>query len=201
MTLAQAFEVAHAYLGVHFWILPDQVIDGVFDFMATVRCHFRLDDSDDSDVVWLCSLPPRSLEYLVAALWRRMGYKTSVTKAIWDGGKDVVAKREEPGRSETVLIECRQWNKHVPVTALRAMVGVMSDERANKGVIVAPGGFAKGIGAATGYAARIKTAELVNGPQLAALMTERYGPHWPVGVRLHPLLAGAIVEDFHRPVV
>jgi hypothetical protein len=38
---AQAFEVAHGYIAVHFWILPDQVIDGIFDFMATVRCHFR----------------------------------------------------------------------------------------------------------------------------------------------------------------
>jgi restriction system protein len=179
---AQAFEVAHAYLGVHFWILPDQVIDGIFDFMATVRCHFRLDSSDDSDVALLRSLPSRSLEYLVAALWSRIGYETSVTNATRDGGKDVIARREEPGRYETVLIECRQWDSHIPVTAVREMVGVMSDERANKGVVVAPGGFARGTGSATELAARIRTVELVNGPQLAALMTERYGPRWPVDI-------------------
>jgi len=166
---AQAFEVAHAYLDVHFCILPDQVIDGVLDFMATVRCHFKLDSSEDSDVTLLCSLPPRSLEYLVAALWSRMGYKTSVTKATRDGGKDVIARREEPGQSETVLIECRQWDKHIPVTAPRELMGVMSDERANKGIIVAPGGFGKGTGSATEYAVRIKTVELVNGRQVLAM--------------------------------
>ncbi len=58
----------------------------------------------------------------------------------------------------------------------------MSDERANKGVIVAPGGFAEGTGSDTEYAARIKTVELVNGPKLAALMTERCGPRWPVDI-------------------
>jgi hypothetical protein len=178
----QAFEVAHAYLGVHFWILPDQVIDGVFDFMATVRCHFRLDSSEGTDVALLCSLSPRSLEYLTAALWNRMGYKTSVTKAPRDGGKDVIARRGEPGQSETVLIECRQWRKHISVTAPQRMIGVMSDERANKGVIVAPGGFAEGTGSATEYAARIKTVELVNGPKLAALMTKHNGPRWPVDI-------------------
>jgi restriction system protein len=111
-----------------------------------------------------------------------MGYKTSVTKATRDGGKDVIARREEPGRSETVLIECRQWENHIAVTAPREMIGVMADERANKGVIVAPGGFAEGTGSATEYAARIKTVELIDGPQLAALMTEHYGPRWPVDI-------------------
>jgi restriction system protein len=179
---AQAFEVAHAYLAVHFWILPDQVIDGILDFMATVRCHFRLESSDDSGAALLRSLSSRNLEYLVAALWERMGYETTVTKATRDGGKDVIARRKEPGRSEAILIECRQWNKHIPVTTVREMTGVMLDERANKGIIVAPGGFAMGSGSATEYAARVKTVELVNGPQLAALMTEHYGPHWQVDI-------------------
>lgn len=179
---AQTFEVAHAYLAVHFWILPDQVIDGILDFMATVRSHFRLDSPDDSDAALLRSLSSRSLEYLTAAIWKRMGYQTIVTKATRDGGKDVVARRAEPGRSETVLIECRQWDKNVPVAAVREMVGVMSDERANKGIIVAPSGFARGTGSAAEYAARIKIVELVDGPQLAALMTQYCGPRWPVDI-------------------
>jgi restriction endonuclease Mrr len=62
------------------------------------------------------------------------------------------------------------------------MIGVMSDERANKGIIVAPGGFSEGPGSAVEYAARIKTVELINGSQLATLMAERYGPEWPVDV-------------------
>ena len=179
---AQAFEVAHAYLAVHFWILNDQVIDGIFDFMATVRCHFGLGASEDSDIVLLRSLSPRNLEYLIAALWRRMGYNTSVTKVTRDGGKDVVALREGPGRSERTLIECRQWDSHIPVSAPREMVGVMADERANMGVIVAPGGFTEGTGSATEYAERIRTVELVDGSQLAGLMTEHYGPRWPVDI-------------------
>lgn len=179
---AQAFEVAHSYLAVHFWVLPDQVSDGIFDFMATVRCHFRLDSSDHSDTASLRALPSRSLEYLVAVLWQRIGYETSVTKVTRDGGKDVVARRKEPGRSEVVLIECRQWDSRIPVTAVREIIGVMSDERANKGIIVAPGGFTEGAGSATECATRIKTVELVNGSQLAALMAEYYGPRWPFDI-------------------
>jgi restriction system protein len=179
---AQAFDVSHAYLAAHFWILPDQVIDGILDFMATVRSHFRLDSSEDSDVSLLRSLTPRNLEHLVAALWERMGYQTLVTKATRDGGKDVVARRMEPGRAETVLIECRQLDGHIGVAAVRELIGVMSDERANKGVIIAPGGFARGTGSAAELAARMKTVELVNGPQLTALMTEYCGPGWPVDI-------------------
>jgi restriction system protein len=179
---AQAFQVARAYLAVHFWILPDQVIDGIFDFMATVRCHFRLNSSDDTDAALLRSLSPRDLEYLVAALWQRMRYETSVTKATRDGGKDVIATRKEPGRSEVVLIECRQWAKRVPVAAVREIHDVMSYERANKGIIVAPGGFARGAGSSTEYADAIKTVELLNGSQLVALMKEHYGPRWPVDI-------------------
>jgi GNAT superfamily N-acetyltransferase len=179
---SQAFEVAHAYLEVHGWVLNDQVIDGIFDFMATVRCHFGLDSSADSRLAVLSSIPPRSLEYLVAALWSRMGYQTSVTKKTRDGGKDVIARREEPGRIETTLIECRQWGARIPVGATRELVGVMHVERANKGVIVAPGGFTEGAGSAVEYAASVKTIELVDGPQLETLMTERYGPEWPVTI-------------------
>jgi restriction system protein len=60
-----------------------------------------------------------------------MGYTTSVTQATRDGGKDVIARRQEPGRSETILMECRQWAKPVPAAAVREIVGVMSDQRAN----------------------------------------------------------------------
>jgi restriction system protein len=175
----QAFEVAHAFLGTHFWVLPDQVIDGVFDFMATVRCHFRMSGFQEDEVGLLRSIAPRDLEYLAAALWRRMGYETTVTKRTRDGGKDVVARRSETGRAETVLIECRQWTDHIPVSAPREMVGVLYVERANKGVIVAPGGFAEGAGSASAFADEAKTVELVNGSQLATLMTEHYGPDWP----------------------
>lgn len=175
---AQAFEVAHAYLGIHFWILPDQVIDGLFDFMATVRCHFGMDASTDTELAILRSVSPRDLEYLVAALWRRMGFETTVTQRTRDGGKDVIARLTETGRSETVLIECRQWRDPVPVTAPREMVGVLFVERANKGLIVAPGGFAEGTGSATAFAEEAKTVELIDGRHLATLMTERYGPDW-----------------------
>ena len=191
---AQAFEVAHSFLSVHFWVLNDQVIDGIFDFMATVRCHFRLESSDDADALLIRSLSPRDLEYLVAALWGRIGYVTEITKATRDGGKDVIAKRDAPGQQEVVLIECRQWSKKISVKAIREMIGVMQDERANKGVVVAPGGFSQGTGSATEYAARLRTVELVDGARLATIMTERFGPRWPIEIDRH-IQAGRRISD------
>lgn len=176
---ARAFEVANAFLTTHFWILNDQVIDGLYDFMETIRCHFGLDGASESHVDSLRSLPPRALEYLVAALWSKLGYETTVTKQSRDGGRDVIARRTTPGQAETVLIECRQWRKRLPVNAPRELHGVMDLERANKGVIVAPGGFARGTGSATEYAVEARTIELIDGPALAQLLTERFGPEWP----------------------
>ena len=178
----QAFDVANAYLDVHFRVLNDQIINGMLDFMATVRCYFMNDASRVADVSLLRSLPPRSLEYLVAALWARLGYDTAVTKVTRDGGKDVIATRQTPGKSETVLIECRQWRERVPVGAPRELYGILGKDRANKGIIVAPGGFTHGSDSAAEFANEVKTVELVDGSQLAALMTESYGPRWPIEI-------------------
>lgn len=178
MSPARAIEVVNGYLLVHFQVLNDQTIDGLDDFLDTIRAHFHLQTGSVDDVSSLRALDPTSLEMVAAAVWRRLGYDTIVTPRSKDGGKDVVARSLRPGSRGVVYIECKQWAKKVGVVPVRALRGVIAQEQVTSGILVAPGGFTDGTGTATELAAGSAVIELVDGMELSKLLRLTYGPKW-----------------------
>lgn len=82
-----------------------------------------------------------------------------------DGGIDLVLR----GHGETVLVQCKQWKaRQVGVDKLRELYGVVTAEKADRGVLVTSGHFTK---EAEAFSAG-KPMELVDGPALARLVGE-----------------------------
>ncbi|BCW18376.1 hypothetical protein NtRootA9_10840 [Arthrobacter sp. NtRootA9] len=173
-----AFEVMEAYLHAHIWVLHDKAIDGILDAMAIMRYRLNRDLGPDFVVQSLRALTSRELEYLVAALWHKLGYSVIVTPATRDGGRDVEARMDVPGQKLTTFIEVKQWSAGVNVSVVRDLIGVLTDERTAKGVVVAPGGFTKGPDSATELAERNPRIELVDGPLLGEMLANNFGEKW-----------------------
>jgi restriction system protein len=165
-------------LQTHIWVLQDKAIDGILDAMAIMRHRLNKDSGPDMGIQSLRSLTSRELEYLVAVLWDKLGYAVLVTPATRDGGRDVEASLDTPGQRLMTFIETKQWTARVDVGVVRDLLGVLTDERTAKGVVVAPGGFTKGPDSATELAERNPRIELVDGHTLSDMLADNFGENW-----------------------
>ena len=113
----------------------------------------------------LLSLPWREFEQLVGEAYRRQGYDVEETGGGGaDGGIDLVLR----GHGETILVQCKQWRqRQVGVDKVRELYGVVTAERANRGILVTSGNF-------TNDAQSFKVGKpliLVDDPALAELVS------------------------------
>lgn len=90
-------------------------------------------------------LTSREFEHLVAEVFRQQGYSVEVTQKTRDGGCDIIATRNIGGIPFMVLIECKRYDRknHVGVQLVRSLLGVQTDRKANKGVLVTSSTFTK----------------------------------------------------------
>lgn len=175
----QALEALNAYVLAHAQELPDGRLEGLHDAIAVIRAKFiGLPGTQDEKVRFLLSRSPRDFEHLVERLYSDMGYETHLTPTQKDGGRDVLATRRAPGRAERLLVECKRYSGVVRVNQVRALLGVVSAEKVNKGIIATTGRFT---GPARKFAEENRL-ELVSGDQLVRLMNEHLGAKWPLRV-------------------
>ena len=114
----------------------------------------------------LRSLSWQQFEQLVGEAYRRRGYDIEERGGGGaDGGVDLVLR----GQGETVLVQCKRWKtQQVGVDKVRELFGVVTAERADRGILVTSGHFTRpAIAFATG-----KAIELVDGPALAKLVQD-----------------------------
>jgi restriction system protein len=172
----QALDALNAYIFAHAQLLPDLRLLGHFDAAELIRARYiSMPGTLTERVEFLQTIEPRTLEHLVERLYHGLGFATQLTPASHDGGRDVIATMESPGHRESLRIECKRYARPVGVPVARALLGVVSDERANKGVIVATAGFTQ----KTRVFASRNPLELIDGHQLAELLNEHLGPNWP----------------------
>jgi len=168
----ECLQVLWAYFSLYAAVLPEGRMHGLIDAMDVIRNRFIL-----------CSYPKdlyntisdRELEVLVAALYKKMKYEVSLTPPKRDGGRDVVATSKKAGRSEHVLIEVKHHKKPIGVKIARELLGVVSSEKANKGIIVCTSKYTRGAKDLSALNPRI---ELICGQTLNRLMNEYFGSNW-----------------------
>lgn len=176
----QALEALNAYILAHWQFLPDGRLDGLIDAVEIIRARFiGLPGTVSEKINLLQELNSRSFEHLVEQLYKRMNYETELTPAQKDGGRDVIAIKKDVARLEHLRIECKRYNKPVGVRILRELLGVVSDEKANKGVLVTTSSFTRD---AIKIAQRNPRLELINGEQLVMLLNEHLGSLWTVQI-------------------
>ncbi|MEA5480158.1 restriction endonuclease [Pseudanabaena galeata UHCC 0370] len=88
----KAINVIENYLIAHFGMLPDRFISGLYDAIMIIRAKFiGVSETSGDKVKFLLELDSRQFEHLIKSLYTRMGYKTELTSATRDGGRDVIA--------------------------------------------------------------------------------------------------------------
>jgi restriction system protein len=171
---AKALNVLDAYYTAHCQFLPDGRIHGLMDAEVIIRQRYlNIENSRDA----LLSLSSEEFEYLVGALYKKLGYKVVVTQRSRDGGVDVEATRSDPGGQAVLLVQCKRYEDVVRVAAVRELMGVVSRRHANKGVIVATCGFTS---PARNEASLTPMIELIDFPALNKLLNQNFGAKWPL---------------------
>jgi restriction system protein len=176
-----ALEGLKAYVLAHIQQLPDGRLNGLSDAQEIIRAKFiGIPGSNSEKVAFLLSLNWRTFECLVERLYDSMGYETRLTPPSKDGGRDIIATKRKPGRLEHARIECKFYNEEaVGLGVVQRLLGVVSGEKVNKGVVVTTSRFSK---TAVKYVEQNPRLELINGDLLILLMNEHLGPQWPLHI-------------------
>jgi restriction system protein len=172
----EAIEVINAYSIAHCQLLPDARISGLYSATAIIRAKY-LEVEHPQDALF--SLGSRDFEFLVAALYAKMGCNVSVTKASRDGGYDVEAVFHETGQASLALIECKLHSNPIGEKEARSLNGVVEAKKANKGVLISASTFTE---PARKFAKQSGRIELVDFPKLTKLLNRHFGAEWPLHI-------------------
>jgi len=170
----EALDALEAYLHVHLLYLPDGRIHGLSDAMAILRTRYFSTDETLANSI-LFSLKPIDFEHLAESLYVVMGYLTEMTKPSHDGGRDIIATKNEPGKKEKILIQCKRWQNVVGVEDVRALLGVVTHEKATKGTLITTSHFSPD---ANTFANENPSIELISFKPLQYLLSEHFGQFW-----------------------
>jgi restriction system protein len=175
------------------WDMTDSLIHAISDAEAVIRARYiGVAETQEERRQALYELTPRQFERLIQRLYEAQGYDAELTPSHRDRGRDVIARRSQPGTREHVLIECKRYVKTIPIQYVRALLGIVSNEHASAGKLVTTSSFSKQARDEMKDNHRI---ELIDGLRLVVLLNEYLGWTWPtrldrltsegnVGVRL-----------------
>jgi len=175
-----ALAAIEAYLIAHFGHLPDGRIAGLDDAMAVIQARYvGLPANAEEKRLTFFELSPRDFERLIECLYDAMDYETLLTPPSKDGGRDIVASSDAPGKHERLQVECKLYSDHtVGVERIRLLHSVVMDQKANRGVLVTSSHFTQD---ARAWAER-NAIELISGLELVVLLNQYFGSEWPARV-------------------
>jgi restriction system protein len=176
----EALQALGAYTLAHVQFLPDGRLNGLLEAAELIRAKFiGTPESLGDRVAALLNIAPREFEHLVECLYGAMGYTTELTPATRDGGRDVIASKDEPGSRQRLYVECKQYSDPVAVEFTRALIGVVGVDHATKGVVVTTSDFTAD---ARKFAAKTDQIELITGVELVQMLNEHLGAEWPLQI-------------------
>lgn len=125
--------------------------------------------ANQTSVASLADLSWREFEEMLAAAFRKEGYDVKVTgDSGADGGVDLILRRGD----DVTLVQAKHWRKEVGVSIVRELFGVMTAEKAARGIVVTSGHFTPD---ALAFAANLPI-ELLDGDRLAKRIRFGGGP-------------------------
>ena len=119
----------------------------------------------------LDSLSGKEFENLIGQLLHKLRCSIDYQSTGPDGGIDILATSEADLVSGCYIIQCKRYSKKVGVAAVRDLVGVVSDQRANKGILITNAEFTK---PALDFA-KGNPIELIDGSTLSTLLEKHLG--------------------------
>lgn len=116
------------------------------------------------------SLSGIEFEMVCKKLLENMGFTVETTKTSGDGGIDLIAYNSQPLLSGKYIIQCKRYTGSVGEPVIRDLYGVVTSERANKGILMTSGVFTK----QAQVFAHGKPIELIDGVKLKELLSDFY---------------------------
>ena len=141
-----------------------------FYYSHNISIIQRKEDMQQTAAENINQLSGVEFERVCQQLVENMGFETETTKASGDGGIDLIAYNHQPLLSGKYIIQCKRYTGSVGEPIIRDLYGVITSERANKGILMTTGTFTKSaISFADG-----KPIELIDGEKLHGLLSS-YG--------------------------
>lgn len=107
-------------------------------------------------------------EDFIASVLKGKGFRVVQTSYSNDEGIDLIAEYDSPLFKGKYIIQCKRWRGKVGQPEVRDLYGVVTSERANKGILITTSDFTE-----QAYAfANGKNIELINGEVLSSLITD-----------------------------
>lgn len=113
-------------------------------------------------------MPGVEFEKVCQNLLIKMGLEVEMTKASGDGGIDLIALLDKPIVGGKFIVQCKRYTGSIGVPIVRDLYGVVTDERANKGILITTGRFTQ----SGKDFAKDKNIELIDGKKLLSLLKE-----------------------------
>lgn len=136
--------------------------------MVNLRCKMHFKEKRDMSIDDINSLTGIEFEHLCAELLQKLNFQVETTKASGDGGIDIVAYSNEPIFKGKYIVQCKRYSGTVGEPILRDLYGVITSERANKGILMTTGQFT----AAAASFAKDKPIELIDGDGILSLLIQ-----------------------------
>jgi restriction system protein len=169
----EAIQAIDAYFLANCQMLPDTWLNALSDSTTIIRARY-INYEHPKEIFW--NLHPTDFEYLVATLYENMGYDVSLTKASYDNGIDVNATKNELGKKEKLVIQCKRYTKQtIGVADIRNLLGVVSDKKVTKGILVTTTKFSF---EAKRFEKNNPSIELIDCFDLMKLLNTHLGTYW-----------------------
>jgi restriction system protein len=154
-------------------ILPDYALNGLLDASSIIRARFL---QYDHPIDRLLELEPLEFEILVAELFKNKGYTAELTKRSYDGGVDIFLTNTEIAKKEKIIVQCKRYKSNIGVKEIRELLGVVSSEKATKGILCCSSNFTA---SAKQFSENNQRIELINGKNLIEMCNNIFGINWP----------------------
>lgn len=156
-----------------FFIFDSDTTNFVKDYFAFVTENMDYFDSqykleDHHAFENLETMTGIEFEGFCKRLLESMGFEVQQTKASGDGGIDLVAYNHKPLFEGTYIVQCKRYKGSVGEPTIRDLYGVITSERANKGILITTGYFTN---SAISFAEG-KNIELIDGEKLNKLLND-----------------------------
>lgn len=169
----EAIKAIDAYFLANCQMLPDEWLNALSDCKTIIRARY-INYNHPNEIYW--NLEPKGFEFLIAELYERLEYSVTLTKDSYDGGVDVLAVKNEVSLKEKLVIQCKRYTKAtIGVKDIRNLLGVVSDSKATKGVLITTSKFSH---TAEKFAKDNPSIELINLTELNKLLNANLGTYW-----------------------
>jgi restriction system protein len=169
----EAIKAIDAYFLANCMMLPDNCLNALSDSATIIRARYI--NYEHPKEIFL-NLNPVDFEYLIAALFGSMDYKTSLTKLSYDGGIDINAEKSELGHKERIIIQCKRYSKQtIGVSDVRTLLGVVHDRKVTKGILITTTKFSP---ESRKFEVNNPNIELIDFSGLIKLLNTHLGTYW-----------------------